>query len=134
MTTRIIDLLAAISDHLSTVELPAIASVYVSAWTPQAIVQLACHEHAGIAQGLLAWAQTLTHVSAEVWRTRRGDSVHLSLTGQLPDDTTVRVYGALPRTDHSVGADLPPGTTTPLPLATLHHLATPESATAEATH
>ena len=68
MTTTV-DLLAAGCAHLAEFELPAIASVHVSAAlsAPQVTVQLACHELSAIAQGLLAWADTLTQVTAQTW-------------------------------------------------------------------
>jgi hypothetical protein len=91
----------------------------------QVTVQLLCSEPSMIAQGLLAWVDTLAEITAEAWRVPRTDSVHLSVTGLLPGGATVRVYGALPVTDRGPGADLEPDATTTLPLATLRHLATP---------
>jgi hypothetical protein len=54
-----------------------------------------------------------------------GDSVHLSVIGHLPEGVSIRVYSGVPFTQHSIGADLAPDTSTTLPLALLHHLATP---------
>ena len=53
--TTIVDLLAAIGAHLAEFELPAIASVHVTAAmsTPQVTVQLDCRAPSVIAQGLL---------------------------------------------------------------------------------
>ena len=74
MTTTM-DLLTALRAHLAEFELPAIASVHMSAAlsAPQGTVQLTCHEPSAIAQGLLAWADTLTQVTAQAWRAPRGD-------------------------------------------------------------
>jgi hypothetical protein len=122
------DLLTAISTHLTEFKLPAIASVHVTASMsgPQVTVQLACRGPSGIAQGLLAWANTLTEVTAEAWRVPRGDSVHLSVTGLLPGDVTVLVYGGVGVTDHGLGADLTPDAATTIPLAALRHAVTVE--------
>jgi hypothetical protein len=59
--------------------------------------------------------------------------VHLSITGRLPSGTDVLVYDAVPVTHLCLGADLAPGTRSPLTLATLRHLATPGQATEEVT-
>jgi hypothetical protein len=133
MTTTIVDLLAALNDHLSAFELPEIASVHVSNYIsgPPIIVQLPCGTPPLIAAALLAWADTLTHITPHVWRVPQGDSLHLSLTGHLPSGVSVQVYGALPVTTLSLGADLDPGATTTLTLATLRHLATPGRTTDE---
>jgi hypothetical protein len=123
-----VDLLAAIHTHLSEFELPLVASVHVVAAmsAPQVTIQLASRQSSAIAQGLLAWADTLTEVSAEVWRVLQGDSVHLSVTGLLPGGATVLAYGALADTPGGLGADLAPNTTTTIPLAALRHAATIE--------
>jgi hypothetical protein len=93
---------------------------------PQASVQLAHHgQPQAIAAGLLAWADTLTEISAQAWRVPRGDCVHLSITGRLPCGTEVLIYDAVPVTDLRLGADLAPGARTILPLAALRCLATP---------
>jgi hypothetical protein len=136
MTSITVDLLAALGAHLAAFELPPIASVEVltSPLGAPITVQLSCHGPATLAQGLLAWADTITEVTTHAWRVPRGDSLHLSVTGQLPGGVPVEVYGALPITTLSLGADLEPGATTTLTLATLRHLATPGHITDEATH
>jgi hypothetical protein len=130
-----IDLLAAIGAHLAEFELPATASVHVAAAMsgPQVTVQLGWRAPAAIAQGLLAWTDSLTEVSAGLWRVPQGESVHLSVTGRLPGGAAVQVYGGMRVTDRSVGADLAAEATKTLPLATLRHLATPGQATEEVT-
>ncbi len=124
MTTTV-DLLAALCAHLTEFELPAIASVYVAASlsAPQVTVQLACHQPSVIAQGLLAWADTLTEVTAEAWRVPWGDSVHLSVTGLLPDGASVLVYGSHATTRRGFGTDLAPDAATTMPLSMLRHAA-----------
>jgi hypothetical protein len=131
MTTTV-DLLAAVCAHLAEFELPAIASVHVSAAlaAPRVTVQLTCHEPPAIAQGLLAWADTLTQVTGRACRVPRADSVHLSVTELLPGGASVLVYGGLWGTHRGLGADLPPNVTTTIPLATLRHAATIEEARA----
>ncbi|MGH3673824.1 MAG: hypothetical protein ACRDSH_24855 [Pseudonocardiaceae bacterium] len=124
MTTTV-ELLAAIHTHLIEFELPPVASVNVASSTssPQVSVQLACHEPPAVAAALLAWADTLTEVTAHAWRVPRGDSVHLSVTGLLPHGTSVLVYAGLGDTHH-LGADLPPGASTTITLTALRHTAT----------
>lgn len=131
MTTAV-DLLAAISAHLAEFELPPIASVQVVAamTAPQVTVQLPCSEPSTIARGLLAWADTLDEVAAQAWRVPQGDSVHLSVTGLLPDAASVLVYSGLPVTDCGPGAELAPGATTTIPLTLLRHAATIQEARA----
>ncbi|MGA6163907.1 hypothetical protein [Amycolatopsis magusensis] len=54
---------------------------------------------AGLAQScaaLVAWADSLTEVSASLWRTPAGDSVHLDVTGRVPTGLPIRVYDAVP--------------------------------------
>jgi hypothetical protein len=124
--TSTIELLAALGAHLAEFALPAIASVHLAASTsaPQVRVQLACREPSAIAAGLLAWADTLTEISAGVWRVPRGDSVSLSVTGLLPGGAAVLVYGGFAATDRGLGADLAPDATTTIALAVLRHAAT----------
>ncbi len=115
------ELLAAISAHLAAVELPPIASVLVTAAisAPRVTVQLASHDPAAIARGLLTWADTLTQVTAHARRVPRSGSVHLSVTGLLPDGVSVLVYGAMPVPEGGLGADLAPDATTTIPVAAL---------------
>jgi hypothetical protein len=124
--TSTVDLLTAISGHLTEFELPAIASVHVAAYQsgPQVSVQLACREPSAIAGGLLAWADTLAEVSAEAWRVPGGQAVHLSMTGLLPGGAAVLIYGGLTATSRGLGADLAPNASAPIPLAALRHTAT----------
>ncbi|MGH3572454.1 MAG: hypothetical protein ACRDR6_25960 [Pseudonocardiaceae bacterium] len=123
-TTSAGDLLAALGAHLADFELPAIASIHVSRSAPQVTVQLAGHDPSAIAQGLLAWADTVTQVTAHAWRVPAGDSVHLSVTGHLAGGACVLVYGGLWAHHSGLGTDLPPDATTTIPLAALRHAAT----------
>ena len=124
------DLIRALNAHLDEFELPAMASVRASAYTSQLTVQLPTGAPFMIAAGLLAWADTLTETTTEAWRDPHSDSVHLSVTGLLPEGTTVEIYGALPISDHGPGADLAPGATTTIPLTMLRHTATIQEARA----
>src|SRR5438270_8269673 len=83
MSSNIVDPLAALSTHLAAFELPPVASIHVTGGmaASQVTVQLTGRDPAALAQGLLAWADTLTPVSAHKWRVPHGDLVHLSITG-----------------------------------------------------
>ena len=131
MTTTTVDLLDAIHTHLADFELPDMWSVQVvaSLLGPQVNVQLTHREPPKIAAALLAWADTLDAVTAELWRVPSGDSVHLWVTGRLPGGVAIRVYGCLPFCGSGFGGDLEPNATTTIPLHTLRHL----SAMAEVT-
>lgn len=130
--TNTVDLLVALCAHLAEFELPAIASVHAAASisAPQVTVQLACHESSVIARELLAWADTLTEVTAQVWRVPRSDSVHPSVSGLLPDGASVLVYGGLWTSNRGLGVDVAPDATTTIPLAALRHAATDVEASA----
>jgi hypothetical protein len=125
MTTTV-DLLDAIRAHLAEFELPAISSVHVAASipAPQVAVQLAGHEPPEIASALLAWADTLTGITAEAWRVPQGHCVHLSVTGRLTNGAYIQVYGGIRFIERGLGADLAPDATTTIPLAALRHAAT----------
>jgi hypothetical protein len=126
MTTTTVDLLDSLRAHLADFELPALWSVNLtqSSGEPNVSMQLACHQAPQIAGALLAWADTLTGVTAEAWRVPSGDSVHLSVLGQLPNGVSVRVYGGVPFTQHGIGTDLAPDASTTVPLAVLRERAT----------
>jgi hypothetical protein len=126
MSTTVVDRLDSLRAHLAAFELPELYSVHVlNAWGGLNIsAQLACHQPPQIASGLLAWADTLTEVTIEAWRVPSGDSVHLSVIGQLPDGVTIRVYGGMTFTEHGIGADLTPDASTTVPWALLRERAT----------
>jgi hypothetical protein len=127
MSATVVDLLDSLRVHLTAFELPDLYSVHViTARGARAVsAQLAAHHPPQIATGLLAWADTLIEVTTEAWRVPSGDIVHLSVIGRLPDGVTIRVYGGVPFIEHGIGADLAPDASTIVPLAVLHHLATP---------
>jgi hypothetical protein len=131
LTTTVIDLLDALRAHLSSCDLPAPCAVNVTTFSggPSVSMQIACRTSPETTAGLLAWADTLTGITAEAWRVPTGDSVHLSVTGHLPDGVSLRIYGAVPYTEHGPGADLALNAATTIPLATLRHLATDEEGT-----
>ncbi|MGH3827252.1 MAG: hypothetical protein ACRDQX_08775 [Pseudonocardiaceae bacterium] len=128
MSTTMLDLLDALRTHLAEFELPESYSVHVitASGQPRVTMQLAAHQPSQIATGLLTWAGTLSHVTAEAWREPSGDAVHLSVTGRLAGSVTVRVYGALPFTPHGPGADLARNTSATVPLTAVRHFVTPE--------
>ncbi|MGH3833451.1 MAG: hypothetical protein ACRDRS_23955 [Pseudonocardiaceae bacterium] len=128
MNTTVLDLLDALRAHLAEFELPELYSVHVimASGEPRVSAQLAAHQPSPVATGLLTWAGTLSHGTAEAWREPGGQAVHLSVTGQLAGSVSVRVYGAVPVTPCGPGADLAPNTSATLPLTALRHLATPD--------
>ncbi|MGH3965373.1 MAG: hypothetical protein ACRDRY_19280 [Pseudonocardiaceae bacterium] len=126
MTTTAIDLLDSLRAHLAAFDLPPMWSVHVVASFSgsNVTVQLARRESAEIAGALLAWADTLTEVTAEAWRVPAGDCVHLSVIGRLPGGVSIRVYGSVPFSRHGLGADLAPDASKTVPLAVLRERAT----------
>ena len=126
MLTTVIDMLDALRAHLAAFELPELYSVTVitARGERRVSVHLTCDQLPDIASGLLAWAETLTETTAEAWRVPDGDSIHLSVTGQLPNGTLVHVYSGMAFTEHGIGANLAPDTSTTLPLAVLREQAT----------
>ena len=122
----VVDRLDSLRAHLAAFELPELYSVtLLNAWGGLTVsAQLAAHHPPQIASGLLAWADTLTDVTIEAWRVPSGDTVHLSVIGQLPDGVTIRVYGGVPFTEHGIGADHTPDASTTVPWALLRERAT----------
>lgn len=127
MTT--LDLLEGLHTHLTGFELPQLCSVTLThSLSEEASVtaQLAHHTPPQTRAALLAWADTLTEVSAEAWRVPNGHSVHLSVLGRLSSGAPIRVYAGVAFTEHGIGADLAPGAATTMALATLREPATPK--------
>jgi hypothetical protein len=126
MTTTVVALLDSLRAHLAEFELPDLCSVQVtqSFSEPNVTAQLACHQPPQIAGALLAWADTLTEVTVEAWRVPNGDSVHLSVLARLPGGASIQVYGSAPFTEHGIGADLAPDTSSTVALAVLRERAT----------
>jgi secreted protein with Ig-like and vWFA domain len=110
--TTMLRLLDAIGEHLATYRLSADVSTVTAGSTAfdgeQVTVQLRPFQLAGLATALLGWVDTLTGVTVTAWRPPHGKTVHLRLTGQLPDATDVLVYGGVDYTDALFG-DLQPG-------------------------
>jgi hypothetical protein len=104
-------LLDAIREHLSTHQPPAeIATVQVGCNVmdgEHVTVHLRPVQLADLATALLGWADTLTRITVTAWRPPHGETVHLTLTGQLPDTTHVSVFGSVDYTDALFG-DLQP--------------------------
>lgn len=104
-------LLGSIRDHLRTYRLPTqIACVEAGCDSlngEHVTVQLRHGPVADLASALLSWADTLTHVTVAAWRPLASESVHLILTGRLPDATHATVYGGVDYADTLFG-DLQP--------------------------
>jgi hypothetical protein len=127
MTTTVGILLDSLRAHLAEFALPELCSVHVTRSSfsgPNVTAQLAYRHTPQITSGLLAWADTLTRVTAEAWRVPNGDSVHLSVIGRLPGGVWIRVYSGVPFTEHALGCDLAPDATTTVALAVLREQAT----------
>ena len=124
------DLLDAIRTHLDAFELPPPWSIYLASYSdrPAACVTLGIREPSLIAFGLLAWADSLADVTAQTWRPPSGDTVHLSITGQLSDGVVIRVSGHLRFTRRGIGGDLTPGASKAVPLVLLWQWANPGEA------
>jgi hypothetical protein len=88
--------LGSIQAHLATYDLPEPWSVSANARAiyGRAVVsvQLPSGPLPVVASMLLAWADTLTDISAEAWRVPDGSSTHLTIHGRLADGTTVSVF------------------------------------------
>ncbi|TDQ04673.1 hypothetical protein [Labedaea rhizosphaerae] len=118
--------LATLTEHLITFDLPCpIASTAVHhELTGQSVtIQLSCRALPGLATALLEWADTLTNVAAEAWRTPSGDSVHLTVAGHLANGTPVQVYGGLSHKVQVFGPYLEPGEHHSIPLGLLRQWA-----------
>jgi hypothetical protein len=126
MSATVVDLLDSLRAQLSSCDLPAPCAVNVTTFSggPSVSMQIACRASPETAAALLAWADTLTGITAEAWRAPSSNSVHLSITGHLPDGVCLRIYGAVPFTEHGLGVDLAPNAAITIPLATLRDLAT----------
>lgn len=129
MNTQV-DLLDLVRTHLAEFELPALWSINITTAViaRKVSVQLDCDECPKVAGALLAWADTLSEVTAEVWQVPRGDSVHLSVIGRLSDGTKVHVYGGVPSTEFDLVPELAHNARTTIPLAVLRAMATPGEA------
>jgi hypothetical protein len=121
-----LSLLDNLVDHLTAFDLPAelaSTSVHREIVGHSATIQLACRCLPDLASALLAWADTLTGVTAEARRPPSGQSVHLSTTGRLADGSSVTVYGGLSHTVQLFGPYLEPGDRQALPLTVLREWA-----------
>lgn len=124
--TDYLAVLATFSEHLITFELPcpiASTAVHHELAGHSITVQLSNRVLPGLAGALLDWADTLTDVTAEVWRTPSGDSVHLTVAGHLINGTPVKVYGGLSHTVQVFGPYLELGEHHSVPLGLLRQWA-----------
>jgi hypothetical protein len=124
-TTRLSGLFASVAEHLAVfADLPmsVITSMYGGGWRDGEAVtfQLDCETSLSeLSRSMLAWADTLTGVTASVFRYERADGddrMHLYVYGQLTDGTKVAVYGAA---DYLPALGLESGARRPLDLVQL---------------
>lgn len=105
-------LLGSIREHLATHALTTpLASVTVADGLldgEHVTVQLRASLPSDLSVALLAWVDTLTKVTVTAWRPPHGKSVHLTVTGERHDTTSVLVYGGVDFTKDVFG-DLQPG-------------------------
>lgn len=110
--TTMLRLLDAIGEHLTTHRLTADITTVTTGSTAldgeQVTVHLRPFQLTGLAAALLGWVDTLTRITVTAWRPPHGATVHLRLTGQLPDSIDVLVFGGVDYTD-TVFGDLQPG-------------------------
>ena len=111
--------LDAIRDHLDLHVLGPVASVNVTSGPDPIWVQLgATRKLPEVAEALVTWAETLDEVSAQIWRTPAGTSVHLIVNGRMPCGVPVHVYGAVAFSE-DVFPDLPAGARQDMPVFVL---------------
>jgi hypothetical protein len=120
---RFVHVAQLLAAHLADHQLPEPASVQVVARAGESEVRAQVHSLTvpRVAVELLAWAETLTTVTAEVWRPPHGDGVHLSITSTLigPGGTVeLDVYGGA-ADDPVLFTDLAPGQRRDVPLGHL---------------
>jgi hypothetical protein len=98
-----------LATHLSEHALPEPAVLDVNSKTHQSrlTVQVSSRTVPGIAAELLAWADTLTTVTVQAWRTPTGNWVHLSMLSTLASPVELTVYGGAPH-DPTLLGDLAP--------------------------
>ncbi|MFI5583757.1 hypothetical protein ACIA5G_01880 [Amycolatopsis sp. NPDC051758] len=121
---RLMVFLDTIRDHLDLHQLPPVATVTVRTWSDPLTVQLDAHRLPDVAGALLTWANTLDGVAAQLWRTRDGRSVHLSVTGRTPCGIPVLVYGGVSH-DPAMFPDLPAGERQDMPVFQLRQWSRP---------
>jgi hypothetical protein len=129
---------AMLAAHLAHHAVPEPASLTVTTRNDHSEIttQLRSHTVPAVAADLLAWADTLSVVTAKAWRPPAGDRVHLSLTSTLtsPASTAkLRVFGGADD-GHTRFADLQAGDHQTVSLGQLHTWAAnlPETTALEA--
>lgn len=120
LTTELRAMLAHLDAHP---ELPDPVAVHIRRYSQETVtVQLHNTGLADVATALVAWAETITDPSAEVWSIPDRDLVHLSVSGRLPDGTSFQVFDVVDRDDTVFGPDIEPGATQSMPLFALRSL------------
>jgi len=117
--------LDAIRDHLDLHAFGPVASVNVTSGSDPIWVQLgARRELSEVASALVTWAGTLDEVSAQIWRTPAGTSVHFIVKGRMPCGVPVHVYGAVDFSE-DLFPDLPAGVRQDMPVFVLRQWTRP---------
>jgi hypothetical protein len=102
-----------LTSHLADHALPASRSVEVISRAQQArlTVQVQSMTVPEVAAEVLAWADTLTTVTVQAWRTPTGHRVHLSMTSTLSGPAGTVELTAFGAADHDpvLVGDLAPG-------------------------
>ncbi|WP_410638064.1 hypothetical protein [Amycolatopsis sp. lyj-346] len=122
---RLMVFLDTIRDHLDLHQLPPVATLTVRTWSDPLTVQLDAHRLPDVAWALLTWANTLDDVSASLWRTSDGGSVHLSVNGRTSCGIPVQVYSGGVAYDPAVFPDLPAGQRQDMPVFQLRQWSRP---------
>ena len=106
-TPTTVELLSAIRDHLAGFKLPEPFTVEVDRQPAPAYEHVCVHLDVkrslpAVATVLLAWADTITAVTVSVWCPPHGETLHLTVHGQLAEGITIRVYGCVSSTATSL--------------------------------
>lgn len=119
----IMDLLAAVREHLTTHDLPRV--ITLSASPSRHVTMGIAHPEslAGLAAELLSWADTLTTARGFVWRTHSGESIHLEIHGALKNGVEVTLFGGASAPAEGFGAGLAPNEKDIVPMRVLRDLA-----------
>jgi hypothetical protein len=93
---RLVRLVETIRIHLGVhdVAVPVILTVNPGMST-DVTGQLSATDLPHTATALLGWADTLTGVTAEIWRPHTSDSTHLVILGATSSGVRVRIYGVV---------------------------------------
>ncbi|TCO45941.1 hypothetical protein [Actinocrispum wychmicini] len=128
-TPSIVELLDAIRDHLAVFELPQPFIVEVCREALRRDGHVSVHVDGydglpGVASSLLAWTDTLSAATVQLWRPHNSAQVHVHVIGHLTDGTRVCVWSGTqysPTVANVVGME--PGERRQLPVGVLREWA-----------